>query len=46
MKKKKLYYIGLLFILVGITIFIFYFKTGAVFFKDFDDVTQVEHRRL
>lgn len=46
MKIRKSSYLGLLFIIIGILMFIFYCKTGIVFFKDFDLVTEVENPKI
>ena len=46
MKNRKIYYIGISFIIIGIAIFIFYYTTGKVFFYNFDEVTQIEGAKI
>ena len=43
MKEKKRYYIALCLTAFGIALFIFYLKTGIIFFKDFDLIYEVEN---
>ena len=46
MKSRRNYYIGISLVIVGIALFIFYFKTGKVFFFDFDEVTQIKGAKI
>ena len=46
MKNKNNHYIGITLVIIGIAIFIFYYKIGEVFFFTFDEVTQIEDAKI
>lgn len=44
--KNKLYYCGVLFLIIGIVIFGYYYVTGEVFFRDYDEVSQIVNAKI
>ena len=45
-KSKRNYYVGITLVIIGISLFVFYYTTGEVFFFDFDQVTQIEGAKI